>query len=57
MPEQIQGPFSDAMAQSILLPVIAFAIGFVLMIFFAKPSHAGHGGAAPVAAEPVPAAE
>jgi MFS family permease len=57
MPEQIKGPFSDAMAQSILLPVIAFAVGFVLMIFFAKPSHAGHAGAAPVVAEPVPAAE
>ena len=44
------------MAQSILLPVIAFAIGFVLMIFFAKPSHAGHGGT-PAVAEPVPVAE
>jgi EmrB/QacA subfamily drug resistance transporter len=57
MPAQIQGPFSDAMAQSLLLPVIAFAVGFVLVLFFAKPSHAGHGGAAPVAAEPVPTAE
>lgn len=57
MPAQIQGPFSDAMAQSLLLPVIAFAIGFVLVLFFAKPSHAGHGDAAPVAAEPVPVAE
>jgi len=57
MPEQIQGPFSDAMAQSLILPVAAFAVGFVLMIFFAKPSHAGHAGAPPAAAEPVPVAE
>lgn len=57
MPAQIQGPFSDAMAQSLLLPVLAFAIGFVLVLFFAKPSHAGHGGAAPVAADPVPVAD
>ena len=45
------------MADSLLLPVVAFAIGIVLVLFFAKPSHAGHGGAAPVAAEPAPAAE
>jgi len=57
MPEQIQGPFSDAMAQSLILPVIAFAVGFVLMIFFAKPSHAGHAGAPAAAAQPVPVAE
>jgi hypothetical protein len=36
---------------------VAFAIGLVLVLFFAKPSHAGHGGPAPVSAEPVPAAE
>ncbi len=45
MPVQVQGPFSDAMAQSILLPVIAFVVGLVLVLFFAKPTHTGHGSA------------
>ena len=57
MPEFVKDPFSAAMSDSLLLPVVAFAIGIVLVLFFAKPSHAGHGGAAPVAAEPVPVAE
>ena len=46
MPAQIQGPFADAMSQALLLPAVAFAIGVVLVLFLAKPSHAGHGGAA-----------
>jgi EmrB/QacA subfamily drug resistance transporter len=54
MPAAVQGPFSDAMAQSILLPVLAFAIGIVLVLFFQRPTHAGHGGAKIV--EPVAAA-
>jgi EmrB/QacA subfamily drug resistance transporter len=54
MPAQVQGPFSDAMSQSLLLPVIAFVVGAVLVLFFAKPTHAGHGGAA-AAAEPAAA--
>jgi EmrB/QacA subfamily drug resistance transporter len=53
MPQQIQGPFSDSMSQSLLLPVAAFVVGFVLVLFFQKPSHAGHSGAR--AAEQVPA--
>ncbi|MBC7630192.1 MFS transporter [Aeromicrobium sp.] len=54
MPAQIQGPFSDAMSQALLLPVIAFLVGIVLVMFLARPSHAGHGGA-PVDAAPEPA--
>jgi EmrB/QacA subfamily drug resistance transporter len=50
MPASVQGPFSDAMSQALLLPVAAFAVGFVLVLFLAKPSHAGHGRA-PVATE------
>ncbi len=57
MPDFVKDPFSAAMSDSLLLPVVAFAIGLVLVLFFAKPSHAGHGGATPVAAEPVPAAQ
>ncbi|MEJ7634176.1 DHA2 family efflux MFS transporter permease subunit [Aeromicrobium sp.] len=52
MPEVVQGPFSDAMSQALLLPVFAFVIGFVLVLFLAKPSHAGHGRTA--AAAPIP---
>jgi EmrB/QacA subfamily drug resistance transporter len=37
LPPQIAAGFSDAMAQSLWLPVAAFAIGAVLMLFFAKP--------------------
>ncbi|WP_332641801.1 DHA2 family efflux MFS transporter permease subunit [Aeromicrobium sp.] len=43
MPAAVQGPFSDAMAQSLLLPVLAFVIGIVLVLFFQRPTHAGHG--------------
>lgn len=54
MPASVQSPFSDAMAQSLWLPIIAFLIGIVLVVFFQRPSHAGHGGAKAV--EPVAAA-
>ncbi len=46
MPAQVQGPFADAMGQALLLPAIAFAVGIVLVLFLAKPSHAS--AAAPV---------
>ncbi|MET0931575.1 MAG: DHA2 family efflux MFS transporter permease subunit [Aeromicrobium sp.] len=57
MPAAIQGPFSDAMSQALLLPVAAFVIGLVLVLFFAKPSHAGHGGAPATPAADAVAAE
>ncbi|AXT84101.1 MFS transporter [Aeromicrobium sp. A1-2] len=50
MPAQVQGPFADAMAQSLLLPVFAFAIGIVAVLFFAAPSHEGRREGPPVAA-------
>ena len=55
MPGQVQGPFADAMSQALLLPAAAFAIGVVLVLFLAKPSHAGHGGPAAHVKEPVTA--
>ncbi|WP_245343119.1 MFS transporter [Aeromicrobium fastidiosum] len=45
MPAPVQTAFSDAMSQTLYLPVVAFVIGIVLVLFLAKPSHAGHGGA------------
>ncbi|THG34195.1 DHA2 family efflux MFS transporter permease subunit [Glaciibacter flavus] len=37
LPAQIAGGFTDAMSQSMWLPVIGFAVGAVLVLFFAKP--------------------
>jgi len=36
LPEQLAGPFSDAMAESILVPAAAFVVGLVVVQFFAK---------------------
>jgi EmrB/QacA subfamily drug resistance transporter len=51
MPPPVQTAFSDAMSQTLYLPFAAFVVGLVLVVFLAKPTHAGHGGA------PVPAAD
>jgi EmrB/QacA subfamily drug resistance transporter len=40
MPAAIQDQFARAMAQSMLLPAVAFACGVVLVLFFARPTHA-----------------
>jgi hypothetical protein len=40
MPAAIQDQFARAMAQSMLLPALAFACGVVLVLFFARPTHA-----------------
>ena len=45
LPSAVAGPFSDAMAQSMVLPAAALLVGVVVVLFFAKPSHDGHGGA------------
>jgi EmrB/QacA subfamily drug resistance transporter len=45
LPDRIAGPFSDAMAQSVMLPAAALALGLVLVMFFARPTHDGHGSA------------
>jgi EmrB/QacA subfamily drug resistance transporter len=52
LPELLRGPFAEAMGTSIFLPAIALVVGFVVVQFFARPSHLG--GAAD---RPVPAAE
>lgn len=43
LPAAVQEPFSQAMADSLWLPVAAFAVGVVLVLFFERPSHEGHG--------------
>jgi hypothetical protein len=39
LPARYAQPFSDAMATSVLLPVFAFVIGFVAVLFFERPRH------------------
>ena len=43
MPPQVAEAFSQAMSEAYWLPVIGFAIGVVLVLFLAKPTHEGHG--------------
>jgi EmrB/QacA subfamily drug resistance transporter len=50
LPPQVAQAFSDAMATSVLLPVAAFVLGFIAVLFFQKPRHAGY------ASSPEPAA-
>ncbi|KQY60016.1 multidrug MFS transporter [Aeromicrobium sp. Root495] len=44
MPHDIAEKFSTAMSQAYWLPIAAFAVGIVVVLFFAKPTHEGHGG-------------
>jgi MFS family permease len=46
LPPEVAQAFSDAMAMSVLLPTAAFVLGFLAVLFFEKPSHAGYAGAA-----------
>jgi EmrB/QacA subfamily drug resistance transporter len=45
LPPAVAESFSNAMATSVLLPVAAFVVGFVAVLFFEKPRHEGYGGA------------
>ncbi|WP_414989428.1 DHA2 family efflux MFS transporter permease subunit [Aeromicrobium sp.] len=39
MPAVVQEPFTQAMAESYVLPVAAFAVGLVVVLFFRAPTH------------------
>ncbi len=45
LPPDVAQAFSDAMATSVLLPVAAFVLGFIAVLFFEKPRHAGYAAA------------
>ena len=45
LPEVLQGPFSDAMAQAMYLPAGIFLVGLVAALSFERPRHAGFAGA------------
>ncbi len=54
LPAQVFGPFSDAMAQSMLLPAAVLVLGLLASVSFARPRH--QQGVQPAAAPPAPAA-
>lgn len=43
MPPEIAEKFSTAMSQAYWLPIAAFVVGIVVVLFFAAPTHEGHG--------------
>jgi EmrB/QacA subfamily drug resistance transporter len=45
LPAAIAGPFSDAMAQAMLLPPAILVLGLVAVLFFERPRHAGYAAA------------
>lgn len=45
LPPDVAEAFSNAMSTAVLLPVAAFLIGFVAVLFFEKPRHAGYAAA------------
>ncbi|MGZ4450111.1 MAG: DHA2 family efflux MFS transporter permease subunit [Nocardioides sp.] len=50
LPARLATPFSDAMAQAMLLPPAILVLGLLAVLFFERPRHVGYA-AAPVAAE------
>nr|WP_308188340.1 DHA2 family efflux MFS transporter permease subunit [Nocardioides sp. R-C-SC26] len=46
LPSVAQAPFAEAMAQATYLPAAVFIIGFVAVLFFERPRHAGFGPSA-----------
>ena len=52
LPAQVFAPFSDAMAQSMLLPAAALVIGFLAAISFARPTHLVRAGGPKHRSEP-----
>ncbi len=52
LPPQVADHFSQAMATSMLLPPIALVLGFVAVLFFERPGHAGFAGSPSVQAAP-----
>jgi EmrB/QacA subfamily drug resistance transporter len=55
LPLAVRAPFSSAMSDTLLLPVVILALGFVSVLFFALPRHlaARTTGAPDTSAEPV----
>ena len=49
LPAGVQGPFSESMAQAMLLPALVLVLGLLAVLFFERPQHAGFGTSPPVA--------
>lgn len=43
MPATIQTSYTNAMANALWLPVLAYVVGLFVVLFMARPTHAGHG--------------
>ena len=43
LPAQVQTPFAEAMAQSMLLPAVVLLLGLLAVLFFERPRHQGWG--------------
>jgi EmrB/QacA subfamily drug resistance transporter len=54
LPAALRGAFSDAMAQSLILPALVLLIGLVAVMFFVRPAHM-RAAARAAAPQPVPA--
>ncbi|MBD1270286.1 MFS transporter, partial [Aeromicrobium tamlense] len=39
LPDALAGPFTDAMAEALLVPALAFLVGLVVAQFLVKPTH------------------
>jgi EmrB/QacA subfamily drug resistance transporter len=48
LPEQVFGPFSEAMSEALLLPAAVLALGCLASLFFESPRHLGARAAAAV---------
>ncbi len=55
LPDVVQAPYAEAMAQALYLPAFAFLIGLGAVLFFERPQHAGFTPAA-ASTEAVPTA-
>lgn len=55
LPAAVADKFSQAMAQTMLLPPAILVLGLVAVLFFERPRHAGYGAATPAAAVSEPA--
>jgi hypothetical protein len=54
LPVVVRAPFSAAMSDTMLLPVVVLVIGFVSVLFFALPRHLIARGKTDAQAEPAP---
>ena len=45
LPLALRAPFSSAMSDALYLPIALFVVGFIAVMFYERPKHAGYAGA------------